>query len=161
MPFIKNTVYLHFIFPDDIAAVIASWTGIPPQRMLESERDRILQMGEKLGERVVGQDEAIAVVTESIQRSRAGLNDPTKPIASLVFLGPTGVGKTELCKALAEFMFDSEDAIIRFDMSEYMEKQTVSRLVGAPPGYGKFSIEHFLCESISVILKLMLFCDVQ
>ena len=145
MPFIKNTVYLHFIFPDDIAAVIASWTGIPPQRMLESERDRILQMGEKLGERVVGQDEAIAVVTESIQRSRAGLNDPTKPIASLVFLGPTGVGKTELCKALAEFMFDSEDAIIRFDMSEYMEKHTVSRLVGAPPGYGKLSILYFLC----------------
>jgi len=152
---------------DDIANVIAVWTGIPPQRMLESERDRILRMGDKLKERVVGQDDAIEIVTEAIQRSRAGLNDPTKPIASLVFLGPvcykslvdttsfiamngthlfhflfflytvilqTGVGKTELCKALAEFMFDSEDAMIRIDMSEYMEKHTVSRLVGAPPG---------------------------
>lgn len=120
---------------DDIADVIASWTGIPPQRMLESERDRILRMGEILGDRVVGQDEAIQVVTEAIQRSRAGLNDPTKPIASMAFLGPTGVGKTELCKALAQFMFDTEEAIIRIDMSEYMEKHTVSRLVGAPPGY--------------------------
>lgn len=123
------------VMADDIADVIAAWTGIPPQRMLESERDRILSMGQKLAERVVGQDQAISVVTEAIQRSRAGLNDPTKPIASLVFLGPTGVGKTELCKALAEFMFDTEDAIIRIDMSEYMEKHTVSRLIGAPPGY--------------------------
>merc|ERR1711971_433788 len=88
-----------------------------------------------MGERVVGQDEAIEVVTEAIQRSRAGLNDPSKPIASLIFLGPTGVGKTELCKALSEFMFDSEDTLIRIDMSEYMEKYTVSRLLGAPPGY--------------------------
>jgi len=120
---------------DDIANVIAVWTGIPPQRMLENERDRILKMGEVIADRVVGQDQAIEVVTEAIQRSRAGLNDPTKPIASLVFLGPTGVGKTELCKALAEFMFDTEDAIIRIDMSEYMEKHTISRLIGAPPGY--------------------------
>jgi len=120
---------------DDIASVVAIQTGIPPQRMLETERDRILKMGDELADRVVGQQEAIDVVTEAIQRSRAGLNDPTKPIASLVFLGPTGVGKTELCKALAEFMFDTEDAIIRIDMSEYMEKHTVSRLVGAPPGY--------------------------
>lgn len=120
---------------DDIADVIAVWTGIPVQRMLESERDRILHMDDELRERVVGQDEAVSVITEAIQRSRAGLNDPTKPIASLVFLGPTGVGKTELCKALAEFMFDTEDAMIRIDMSEYMEKHTVSRLVGSPPGY--------------------------
>jgi ATP-dependent Clp protease ATP-binding subunit ClpB len=91
-------------------------------------------MGDKLKERVVGQDEAVKVVTEAIQRSRAGLNDPSKPIASMIFLGPTGVGKTELCKALAEFMFDTEDALIRIDMSEYMEKHTVSRLIGAPPG---------------------------
>jgi len=123
------------VVADDIANIIAVWTGIPPQRMLESDRDRILRMGDVLGERVIGQGDAIEVVTEAIQRSRAGLNDPTKPIASLVFLGPTGVGKTELCKALAEFMFDTEDAIIRIDMSEYMEKHTVSRLVGAPPGY--------------------------
>lgn len=126
-------IFNHYL--DDIANVIAVWTGIPANRMLESERDRILTMGEKLRERVVGQDDAVSVITEAIQRSRAGLNDPTKPIASLVFLGPTGVGKTELCKALAEFMFDTEDAIIRIDMSEYMEKHTVSRLIGSPPGY--------------------------
>ncbi len=115
--------------------MIAVWTGIPASRMLDSERDRILRMGDVLRGRVVGQDEAVDVITEAIQRSRAGLNDPTKPIASLVFLGPTGVGKTELCKALAEFMFDTEEAMIRIDMSEYMEKHTVSRLVGSPPGY--------------------------
>lgn len=120
---------------DDIANVIAIWTGIPAQRMLDNERDRILNMAESLKERVIGQEEAVNVITDAIQRSRAGLNDPTKPIASLVFLGPTGVGKTELCKALAEFMFDTEDAIIRIDMSEYMEKHTVSRLIGSPPGY--------------------------
>merc|ERR1711966_585330 len=120
---------------DDIAAVIAVATGIPPDRMVETERERLLTMGEKLKDRVIGQDEAVEVVTEAVQRSRAGLNDPSKPIASMVFLGPTGVGKTELCKALSEFMFDSEDAIIRIDMSEYMEKHTVSRLLGAPPGY--------------------------
>lgn len=120
---------------DDIADVIAVATGIPPQRMLESERDRILKIGDLLNERVIGQKEAVEVVAQAIQRSRAGLNDPTKPLASLVFLGPTGVGKTELCKALAEFMFDSDDAIVRIDMSEYMEKHTVARLVGAPPGY--------------------------
>merc|ERR1711982_149234 len=102
---------------------------------METERERILTMADKLRERVVGQNEAIEVVTEAIQRSRAGLNDPSKPIASLIFLGPTGVGKTELCKALSEFMFDSEDALVRIDMSEYMEKHTVSRLLGAPPGY--------------------------
>merc|ERR1712078_22695 len=120
---------------DDIADVVAVWTGIPPTKLLESERTRILSMGDKLRDRVIGQNEAVEVVTEAVQRSRAGLNDPTKPIASLIFLGPTGVGKTELCKALSEFMFDTEDAIIRIDMSEYMEKHTVSRLLGAPPGY--------------------------
>ena len=123
------------VVADDIANVVAIWTGIPPQKLLETERDRILTMGDNLAERVVGQSDAIEAVTEAIQRSRAGLNDPSKPIASLIFLGPTGVGKTELCKALSEFMFDTEDALIRIDMSEYMEKYTVSRLVGAPPGY--------------------------
>ena len=123
------------VVADDIANVVAIWTGIPPQKLLEAEKDRILSMAEKLAERVVGQDDAIEAVTEAIQRSRAGLNDPSKPIASLIFLGPTGVGKTELCKALSEFMFDTEDALIRIDMSEYMEKHTVSRLIGAPPGY--------------------------
>merc|ERR1719162_1745053 len=123
------------VVADDIAAVVAVWTGIPPTKLLESERSRILSMADNLRNRVIGQDEAIEVVTEAVQRSRAGLNDPSKPIASLIFLGPTGVGKTELCKALSEFMFDTEDAIIRIDMSEYMEKHTVSRLLGAPPGY--------------------------
>jgi ATP-dependent Clp protease ATP-binding subunit ClpB len=123
------------VIADDIADVVAVWTGIPPTKLLESERTRILSMADNLSSRVIGQDEAVEVVTEAVQRSRAGLNDPTKPIASLIFLGPTGVGKTELCKALSEFMFDTEDAIIRIDMSEYMEKHTVSRLLGAPPGY--------------------------
>jgi len=123
------------VVADDIAAVVAVWTGVPPQKLLETEKDRILNMGENLQKRVIGQSEAVQVVTEAVQRSRAGLNDPTKPIASLIFLGPTGVGKTELCKALAEFMFDTEEALIRIDMSEYMEKHTVARLLGAPPGY--------------------------
>ena len=120
---------------DDIANVVAVWTGIPQKRLVQAERNRILHMDDKLMERVIGQGEAIEVVTDAIQRSRAGLNDPMKPIASLIFLGPTGVGKTETVKALADFMFDTEDAMIRIDMSEYMEKHTVSRLVGAPPGY--------------------------
>mmetsp|Transcript_1835 Transcript_1835/g.3956 ORF Transcript_1835/g.3956 Transcript_1835/m.3956 type:complete len:820 (-) Transcript_1835:52-2511(-) len=123
------------VVPDDIANVISVWTGIPSNRLMETERERVLTMAEKLGERVVGQDEAIEVVTDAIQRSRAGMNDPSKPIASMIFLGPTGVGKTELAKALSEFMFDTEEAMIRLDMSEYMEKHTVSRLLGAPPGY--------------------------
>ncbi|KAL7550351.1 hypothetical protein ACHAWF_013613, partial [Thalassiosira exigua] len=123
------------VVAEDIADVISVWTGIPAAKMLDSEKNKVLAMGEKLRERVVGQDEAIDVLSQSIQRSRAGLNDPSKPIASLIFLGPTGVGKTELAKALSEFLFDSEDAMIRIDMSEYMEKHTVSRLLGAPPGY--------------------------
>jgi len=122
------------VVAEDIANVVAVWTGIPAQKLVSTERERILTMGDKLQERVIGQDDAIRVVTEAIQRSRAGLNDPTKPIASLMFLGPTGVGKTELSKALNEFLFDSED-MVRIDMSEYMEKHTVSRLLGAPPGY--------------------------
>jgi len=123
------------VVADDIANVISVWTGIPTVKLMETERERVLTMADKLRERVVGQDEAIEVVTDAIQRSRAGMNDPSKPIASMIFLGPTGVGKTELAKALSEFMFDTEEAMIRLDMSEYMEKHTVSRLVGAPPGY--------------------------
>lgn len=123
------------VVAEDIANVVAVWTGIPSDKLLGSERDKVLTMASTLNKRVIGQDQAIEVVTEAVQRSRAGLNDPTKPIASMIFLGPTGVGKTELCKALSDFMFDSEDALIRIDMSEYMEKHTVSRLVGAPPGY--------------------------
>mmetsp|Transcript_5935 Transcript_5935/g.9153 ORF Transcript_5935/g.9153 Transcript_5935/m.9153 type:complete len:986 (+) Transcript_5935:179-3136(+) len=123
------------VVADDIANVVAVWTGIPPNKLLESERERILTMGDVLKDRVIGQDMAIESITEAVQRSRAGLNDPSKPIASFMFLGPTGVGKTELCKALADFMFDTEEALVRFDMSEYMEKHTVSRLIGSPPGY--------------------------
>jgi len=123
------------VIAEDIANIISVWTGIPANKMLDSEKNKVLQMGAKLRERVVGQDEAIDAVTQAIQRSRAGLNDPTKPIASMIFLGPTGVGKTELAKSLSEFLFDDQDAMIRIDMSEYMEKHTVSRLVGAPPGY--------------------------
>uniref|UniRef100_A0A7S1B777 Clp R domain-containing protein n=1 Tax=Corethron hystrix TaxID=216773 RepID=A0A7S1B777_9STRA len=130
------------VVAEDISEVVASWTGIPAEKMMSSERDRILSMDKKLAERVIGQDEAIQNVVDAILRSRAGLNDPSKPISSQIFLGPTGVGKTELCKALSEFMFDTEEAIIRIDMSEYMEKHTVSRLVGAPPGY--VGVSHLL-----------------
>ena len=110
------------VVAEDIANIISVWTGIPATKMLDSEKNKVLAMQEKLKERVVGQDEAIDIVSQAIQRSRAGLNDPSKPIASLIFLGPTGVGKTELAKALSEFMFDTEEAMIRIDMSEYMEK---------------------------------------
>ncbi len=120
---------------EDIAEIVAKWTGIPVTRMLEGEVEKLIHMEERLHDRVVGQDEAIAAVANALRRSRAGLQDPNRPIGSFLFLGPTGVGKTELARALAEFMFDSEDAMVRLDMSEYMEKHTVSRLVGAPPGY--------------------------
>ncbi|MGE3854724.1 MAG: ATP-dependent chaperone ClpB [Planctomycetota bacterium] len=120
---------------EDIARVVAAWTGIPVSRMLESEIEKLLQMEVRLASRVVGQDEALAAVAEAIRRSRAGLSNPRQPIGSFLFLGPTGVGKTETAKALAEFLFDDEDAMVRLDMSEYQEKHTVSRLLGAPPGY--------------------------
>lgn len=119
----------------DIAAVVAQWTGIPVNRLLESERQKLLQLEDHLHERVIGQDEAVAVVSASIRRARAGLKELNRPIGSFIFLGPTGVGKTELARALAQFLFDSEEAMVRLDMSEYMEKHAVSRLVGAPPGY--------------------------
>ena len=120
---------------DDIADIVARWTGIPVSKLLEGEMQKLLGLQDRLSERVVGQPEATRVVAEAVQRSRAGMSDPTKPIATLAFLGPTGVGKTELCKALADVLFDNEDAIVRIDMSEYMEQHSVSRLVGAPPGY--------------------------
>ncbi|HUB37184.1 MAG TPA: AAA family ATPase [Solirubrobacteraceae bacterium] len=120
---------------DDIAEVVARWTGIPVSRLLEGETEKLVHMEERLHERVIGQDAAIDAVATALRRSRAGLQDPNRPIGSFLFLGPTGVGKTELARALAEFMFDSQEAMIRLDMSEYMEKHTVSRLVGAPPGY--------------------------
>eukprot|EP00922_Rhytidocystis_sp_ex-Travisia-forbesii_P049439 GHVS01073586.1.p1 GENE.GHVS01073586.1~~GHVS01073586.1.p1 ORF type:complete len:885 (-),score=147.73 GHVS01073586.1:851-3286(-) len=120
---------------DDVSSVVSLWTGIPVSKLMQSEKTKLLNLEDTLHERVVGQNEAVRVVADSIQRSRAGLNDPNRPIAGLVFLGPTGVGKTELCKALAELLFDTENAMIRIDMSEFMEKHTVSRLLGAPPGY--------------------------
>lgn len=119
----------------EIAEVLSKATGIPVARMLEGERDKLLRMEQELHKRVIGQNEAVEAVSNAIRRSRAGLADPNRPIGSFLFLGPTGVGKTELCKALANFMFDSDDAMVRLDMSEFMEKHAVSRLVGAPPGY--------------------------
>jgi ATP-dependent Clp protease ATP-binding subunit ClpB len=121
--------------PEEIADVVSAWTGVPVSRMMETERAKLLVLEERLHQRVVGQDEAVTAVANAIRRSRAGLQDPNRPIGSFLFLGPTGVGKTELCKALAEALFDSENAMIRLDMSEYMERHTVSRLIGAPPGY--------------------------
>ncbi|HEM47571.1 MAG TPA: AAA family ATPase, partial [Alphaproteobacteria bacterium] len=120
---------------EDVAEVVASWTGIPVARMLESERERLTQLEEHLHQRVVSQDEPIEAVANAVRRSRAGLQDPDRPIGSFIFLGPTGVGKTETARALAEFLFDDEDAMIRLDMSEYMERHAVARLIGAPPGY--------------------------
>ena len=119
----------------DIAEIISKWTGIPLSKLVESEREKLLHLEDELHRRVIGQEEAVTAVAEAIQRSRAGLADPNRPIASFIFLGPTGVGKTELAKTLASYLFDSEDAMIRIDMSEYMEKHAVSRLIGAPPGY--------------------------
>ncbi|MHB1757411.1 MAG: ATP-dependent chaperone ClpB [Leptospirillum sp.] len=133
---------------DDVADVISRWTGIPVSRMLEGEVQKLLQMEERLGSRVVGQQEALAAVSNAIRRARAGIQDPNRPLGSFFFLGPTGVGKTELAKALAEFLFDSDQAMIRIDMSEYMEKHAVSRLVGAPPGYVGYEEGGQLTESI-------------
>ncbi|MGD8953662.1 MAG: Clp protease N-terminal domain-containing protein, partial [Desulfobacterales bacterium] len=120
---------------EDVAEVISRWTGIPVSKMLEGEKDKLIHMEERLGRRVIGQHEAIVAVSNAVRRARAGLQDPNRPIGSFIFMGPTGVGKTELAKALAEFLFDSEQAIVRIDMSEYMEKHAVARLIGAPPGY--------------------------
>ena len=118
-----------------IAAVVSRWTGIPVDKMLAGEREKLLDMENRLKTRVVGQDEALVAVANAVRRARAGLQDPNRPIGSFLFLGPTGVGKTELTKALAEFLFDDETAMVRMDMSEYMEKHSVARLIGAPPGY--------------------------
>jgi ATP-dependent Clp protease ATP-binding subunit ClpB len=133
---------------EDIAAVVSRWTGVPVDKMLEGERDKLLHMEENLRKRVVGQDEAVRAVSDAVRRARAGLQDPNRPIGSFLFLGPTGVGKTELCKALAEFLFDDEQAILRIDMSEYMEKHSVARLIGAPPGYVGYEEGGALTEAV-------------
>jgi ATP-dependent Clp protease ATP-binding subunit ClpB len=133
---------------EDIAKVVAAWTGIPVQRMLEGERAKLVRMEERLGARVVGQSEAVKAVADAVRRARSGLGDPGRPIGSFIFLGPTGVGKTELARALAEFLFDDEQAMVRIDMSEYMEKHAVARLVGAPPGYVGYEEGGQLSEAV-------------
>jgi ATP-dependent Clp protease ATP-binding subunit ClpB len=133
---------------DDIARIVASWTGIPVTRLMEGEQAKLIKMEERLHERVVGQDEAVAAVSDAVRRARAGLKDPRRPIGSFIFLGPTGVGKTELARALAEFLFDDEQALTRIDMSEYMEKFSVSRLIGAPPGYVGYDEGGQLTEAV-------------
>src|SRR4029453_12656275 len=133
---------------DEIAEIVARWTGIPVARLMEGERDKLLRLDQILHERVVGQDEAVVLVSDAVIRARAGVKDPRRPIGSFIFLGPTGVGKTELSKALAESLFDSEDNIVRLDMSEYQERHTVSRLMGAPPGYVGFEEGGQLTEAV-------------
>ncbi|NCF10270.1 MAG: ATP-dependent chaperone ClpB [Gammaproteobacteria bacterium] len=133
---------------EEIAEVVSKWTGIPVSKMLEGERDKLLRMEEALHRRVVGQDEAVVAVADAIRRARAGLSDPNRPTGSFLFLGPTGVGKTELCKALAQFLFDTEEAMVRIDMSEFMEKHSVARLIGAPPGYVGYEEGGYLTEAV-------------
>jgi ATP-dependent Clp protease ATP-binding subunit ClpB len=133
---------------EDVAEVVANWTGIPVARMMESDVHKLIHMEERLKQRVIGQDEGIAAVSSALRRARSGLQDPNRPIGSFIFLGPTGVGKTELARALAEFMFDNEQAMIRIDMSEYMEKHSVARLIGAPPGYVGYDEGGYLTEAV-------------
>ena len=133
---------------EEIAEVVSRWTGIPVSKLLEGEMEKLVRLEDYLHKRVVGQDEAVHVVANAVRRSRAGLQDPNRPIGSFIFLGPTGVGKTELARSLAEFLFDDERAMVRIDMSEYQEKHTVSRLIGAPPGYVGFEEGGQLTEAI-------------
>jgi ATP-dependent Clp protease ATP-binding subunit ClpB len=142
------TLLKNKVSEEDIADVVAKWTGIPVSKMLESDRERILNIQKLIGEQVIGQQEAVAAVANAVKRSRAGLSDPDRPNGSFMFLGPTGVGKTELCKALAEFLFDTTDALVRIDMSEFMEKHSVARLIGAPPGYVGFEEGGYLTEAV-------------
>src|SRR5690606_13614932 len=133
---------------DDIAQVIAQWTGIPVNQMMETEAEKLLRMEEVLHSRIIGQEKAVAAISDAIRRARSGLKDPRRPIGSFIFLGSSGVGKTEVAKALAEFMFDDEDALLRIDMSEYREQHTVSRLFGAPPGYVGYEEGGQLTEAV-------------
>jgi len=144
----KMTLLRNKVTEEEIAEVVSKWTGIPVSKMMEGERDKLLRMEEQLSKRVVGQEEALKAVSNAIRRSRAGLSDPNRPNGSFLFLGPTGVGKTELCKALAEFMFDTVDAMVRIDMSEFMEKHSVARLIGAPPGYVGYEEGGYLTELV-------------
>ena len=144
----RNTLLRQEVTDEDIARVVAAWTHIPVSRMLEGEREKLLKMEERLQQRVIGQKQAITAVANAVRRSRSGLQEPNRPIGSFIFLGPTGVGKTETARALAEFLFDDENAMVRIDMSEYMEKHAVSRLVGAPPGYVGYEEGGQLSEAV-------------
>ena len=143
-----NQLVRNKVTDEEIAEVVSKWTGIPVSKMLEGEKEKLLRMEEALARRVVGQDEAVRIVSNAIRRSRAGLADPRRPNGSFLFLGPTGVGKTELCKALAEFLFDTEESMVRIDMSEFMEKHSVARLIGAPPGYVGYEEGGYLTEAV-------------
>ncbi len=136
------------VTPDHVAHIVSRWTGIPVDKMLQGERDKLLRMEDEIGKRVVGQGEAVQAVSKAVRRARAGLQDPNRPIGSFMFLGPTGVGKTELTKALANFLFDDESAMVRIDMSEFMEKHSVARLIGAPPGYVGYEEGGALTEAV-------------
>lgn len=144
----ENQLLRSKVTEEEIAEVVSKWTGIPVSKMLEGERDKLMKMESLLHERVIGQDEAVIAVSNAVRRSRAGLSDPNRPSGSFMFLGPTGVGKTELCKALAEFLFDTEEAMVRIDMSEFMEKHSVARLIGAPPGYVGYEEGGYLTEAV-------------
>jgi ATP-dependent Clp protease ATP-binding subunit ClpB len=142
------TLVRNKVTEEEVAEVVSKWTGIPVSKMLQGEKEKLLHMEEALAKRVVGQDEALHIVANAIRRSRAGLSDARRPNGSFLFLGPTGVGKTELSKALAEFLFDTEDALIRIDMSEFMEKHSVARMIGAPPGYVGYEEGGYLTEAV-------------
>jgi ATP-dependent Clp protease ATP-binding subunit ClpB len=144
----ETTLLRNNVTEEEVAEIVSQWTGIPVSKMLEGEKDKLLQMESVVQQRVVGQDEAVTVVSNAIRRSRAGLSDPRRPIGSFLFLGPTGVGKTELTKALADFLFDTDEAMVRLDMSEFMEKHSVARLIGAPPGYVGFEEGGYLTEAV-------------
>ncbi|HET9629844.1 MAG TPA: AAA family ATPase, partial [Novosphingobium sp.] len=144
----SNALLREEVTADDIAGVVSRWTGVPVDRMMEGEREKLLRMEEVLGQRVIGQRDAVVAVSKAVRRARAGLQDPNRPLGSFLFLGPTGVGKTELTKALATFLFDDDNAMVRIDMSEFMEKHAVSRLIGAPPGYVGYDEGGVLTEAV-------------
>src|SRR5205807_10570834 len=155
----KPTLLRTQVGAEEIAEVVSRATGIPVSKMMQGERDKLLHMEEKLHERVIGPDEAVRLVSDAIRRSRSGLSDPNRPYGSFLFLGPTGVGKTELCKALAEFLFDTDQALVRIDLSEYMEKHAVSRLIGAPPGYVGYEEGGQLTEAVRRRPYSVVLCD--
>jgi ATP-dependent Clp protease ATP-binding subunit ClpB len=144
----KGSVLSEEVTSEEIAEIVSKWTGVPVSKMLEGEQQKLLEMETRLGDRVIGQTEALHAVSNAVRRARAGLQDPSRPIGSFIFLGPTGVGKTETARALAEFLFDDEQAMVRIDMSEFMEKHAVSRLVGAPPGYVGYDQGGYLTEAV-------------